>query len=134
MKFRGGEFSTGTTGNFQPELTPCPSASPPTTVAAKPRRIDLRRQKKTASTNLAFSAWRQVRGGICSFGTELLAAASLRLSFEPKSKTNRLKPVLLRHWRRFLRVALGIEVYAGIEGAAPRWEPKGIVVRHVELV
>ena len=21
MKFRGGEFSTGTTGNFQPELT-----------------------------------------------------------------------------------------------------------------
>ena len=22
MKFRGGEFSTGTTGNFQPELTP----------------------------------------------------------------------------------------------------------------
>ena len=23
MKFRGGEFSTGTTGNFQPELTLC---------------------------------------------------------------------------------------------------------------
>jgi hypothetical protein len=23
MKFRGGEFSTGTTGNFQPELTNC---------------------------------------------------------------------------------------------------------------
>ena len=23
MKFRGGEFSTGTTGNFQPELTGC---------------------------------------------------------------------------------------------------------------
>jgi len=22
MKFRGGEFPTGTTGNFQPELTP----------------------------------------------------------------------------------------------------------------
>ena len=22
MRFRGGEFSTGTTGNFQPELTP----------------------------------------------------------------------------------------------------------------
>jgi len=27
MKFRGGEFSTGTTGNFQPELTDCPTAS-----------------------------------------------------------------------------------------------------------
>jgi hypothetical protein len=25
MKFRGGEFLTGTTGNFQPELTPLPS-------------------------------------------------------------------------------------------------------------
>jgi len=24
MKFRGGEFSTGTTGNFQPELTQIP--------------------------------------------------------------------------------------------------------------
>ena len=24
MRFRGGEFSTGTTGNFQPELTPEP--------------------------------------------------------------------------------------------------------------
>jgi len=28
MKFRGGEFSTGTTGNFQPELTPCLVANP----------------------------------------------------------------------------------------------------------
>ena len=25
MKFRGGEFPTGTKGNFQPELTPCAS-------------------------------------------------------------------------------------------------------------
>ena len=25
MKFRGGEFPTGTTGNFQPELTPLPT-------------------------------------------------------------------------------------------------------------
>jgi len=27
MKFRGGDFSTGTTGNFQPELTTAPFAS-----------------------------------------------------------------------------------------------------------
>jgi len=26
MRFRGGEFSTGTMGNFQPELTFCPRA------------------------------------------------------------------------------------------------------------
>ena len=32
MKFRGGEFSTGTTGNFQPELT---CASPKGTLIAR---------------------------------------------------------------------------------------------------
>jgi len=30
MKFRGGEFSTGTTGNFQSELTPGSDADYPT--------------------------------------------------------------------------------------------------------
>ena len=29
MKFRGGEFSTGTTGNFQPELTLPTMSYPP---------------------------------------------------------------------------------------------------------
>ena len=28
MKLRGGEFSTGTMGNFQPELTKSPNTSP----------------------------------------------------------------------------------------------------------
>ena len=29
MRFRGGEFSTGTTGNFQPELTLLPNMNSP---------------------------------------------------------------------------------------------------------
>ena len=38
MKFRGGEFSTGTTGNFQPELT-----GPSQRHVALLRRFPLRR-------------------------------------------------------------------------------------------
>ena len=47
MKFRGGDFSTGTTGNFQPELTP---------KVFRPNRCKFFRMAGTTRLELATSA------------------------------------------------------------------------------
>ena len=43
MKFRGGEFSTGTTGNFQPELTKPSILQLKSTFLSSPAMVDRQR-------------------------------------------------------------------------------------------
>jgi len=60
MKFRGGEFSTGTTGNFQPELIRSQigrtTLVPPASVGPHRGRLDLNRHTPGCLTEIT-SQW-----------------------------------------------------------------------------
>ena len=77
MKFRGGEFSTGTTGNFQPELTTAPlfvlagippgrccSLHSPAVCAVSIHEYSFRAIGDNQTTPLCTGCWRRGRSGM----------------------------------------------------------------------